>query len=129
MCSLQRVLAQAKNGDKPFWEEKFHPANGKVAQACTQGALLLKNKFWGKEFFPHFSLVPNVFPLGFQWIPIRFPICSPGFQCDPQHVPHSTSFLFHMLCQMLSSFHLYRWAKVEETLHFKTKPSIVVWCI
>jgi hypothetical protein len=33
------VLAQAKNGDELFWEEKFHAANGK-AQACTQGALL-----------------------------------------------------------------------------------------
>jgi hypothetical protein len=38
-CSLQGVLAQAKNGDQVFWEEKFHAANGK-AQACIQGALL-----------------------------------------------------------------------------------------
>jgi len=28
--SLQGVLAQAKNGDKLFWEEKFHAANGKA---------------------------------------------------------------------------------------------------
>jgi hypothetical protein len=35
---LQGVLAQAKNGDELFWEEKFHAANGK-AQACTQVAL------------------------------------------------------------------------------------------
>jgi hypothetical protein len=27
---LQGVLAQAKNGDKLFWEEKFHAANGKA---------------------------------------------------------------------------------------------------
>jgi hypothetical protein len=40
-CSLQRVLlAQAKNGDQLFWEEKFHVANGKL-KACTQDALLL----------------------------------------------------------------------------------------
>ncbi len=32
------VLAQAKNADQLFWEEKFHAANGK-AQASTQGAL------------------------------------------------------------------------------------------
>jgi hypothetical protein len=38
-CSLQGVLAQAKNRDKLFWEEEFHAANGK-AQVCTQGALL-----------------------------------------------------------------------------------------
>jgi hypothetical protein len=39
MVFFARVLAEAKNGDKLFWEEKFHAANGK-AQACTQGALL-----------------------------------------------------------------------------------------
>jgi len=38
-CSLQGVLAQAKNGDKLYWEEKFHEINGKV-QTCIQGALL-----------------------------------------------------------------------------------------
>jgi hypothetical protein len=32
------LLAQAKNGDQLFWEEKFHAANG-LGQACTQGAL------------------------------------------------------------------------------------------
>jgi hypothetical protein len=29
-CCLQGVLAQAKNGDKLFWEEKFYAANGKA---------------------------------------------------------------------------------------------------
>jgi hypothetical protein len=29
-CCLQGVLAQAKTGDKLFWEEKFHAANGKA---------------------------------------------------------------------------------------------------
>ncbi len=29
-CSLPGVLAQAKNGDKLFWREKFHAANGKA---------------------------------------------------------------------------------------------------
>ncbi len=37
-CSLQGVLAEAKNGDELFWEQKFHVANGK-ALACPQGAL------------------------------------------------------------------------------------------
>ncbi len=82
-CSLQWVLAQAKNGQKPFQDEKFHPANGK-AQACTQGALLLKIKF-GRRIFS--SLVPNVIPLGFQWVlnifP-KFPMCSPT--CSAQHL-------------------------------------------
>ncbi len=32
----------------------------------------------------------------------------------PQKNPNSTSLLSHMLWQMLSSFHLYRWAKRKE---------------
>jgi hypothetical protein len=55
---LQGVLAQAKNGDELFWEEKFHAANGK-ARACTHGALLfILLSFAGKGFFfifPWFS--------------------------------------------------------------------------
>ncbi len=46
ICGMNRsgvlckgVIAQAKNGDELFWEEKFHAASGKT-QACTQGALL-----------------------------------------------------------------------------------------
>ncbi len=39
-CSLQGVLAQAKNGDELLGEAKFHATNGKKAQACIQGALL-----------------------------------------------------------------------------------------
>jgi hypothetical protein len=27
------VLAQAKNGDKQFWKQKFHAANGKAQHA------------------------------------------------------------------------------------------------
>ncbi len=48
-CSLQAVLAQAKNGDKLFWKEKFHAANGK-AQACTQHALLFLIEGWEDSF-------------------------------------------------------------------------------
>jgi len=29
------LLAQAKNGDKQFWKEKFHAANGKVQHALN----------------------------------------------------------------------------------------------
>ncbi len=47
-CSLEgALLAQAKNGDELFGEEKFHAANRK-AQACTQGAFAFSPfKFWG----------------------------------------------------------------------------------
>jgi hypothetical protein len=67
---LQRVLAQAKNGDELFWEEKFHGTNGK-AQACPQGALLFfPPKFGlgrGREndfisFFPGSQCVLTMFP-------------------------------------------------------------------
>jgi len=59
---LQGVLAQAKNGDKLFWEEKFHAATGK-AQACTQSAFFPFKSWWGGGggqglffIFPLFSL-------------------------------------------------------------------------
>jgi hypothetical protein len=48
-CSLQVVLARAKNGDNLFWKEKFHAANGK-AQACTQRALLFLIGEWEDSF-------------------------------------------------------------------------------
>jgi hypothetical protein len=56
-CSLQAILARAKNGDKLFWKEKFHAANGK-AQACTQGAFLFLIAWWEDSFsfFPGFQM-------------------------------------------------------------------------
>jgi hypothetical protein len=95
------VLADAKNGDEAFWEEKFHAANGK-AQACTQGALLLflscfgGGGMGGRDFFSFFPAsqcvrtmflsssqwVPNIFPNIFS-IPLHFyPICL-GKWCPP----------------------------------------------
>jgi hypothetical protein len=47
----------------------FGKRNFMKAQACTQECALLfflltfaKGGDWGKDFFLHFSLVPNVFP-------------------------------------------------------------------
>ncbi len=110
---MQRVLAQAKNGDELFWEEKFHAPNGKP-QACTQGALLfflLSLGEWGWEgegfsfsFSPRSQCFPIMCPLSSQWVPNMF----------PNMFFHSTSLLSHVLWQMLSSFHLSSWAKVGE---------------
>jgi hypothetical protein len=60
---LQGVLAEAKNADELFWEEKFHAANGK-ARACTQGALLF--------FLLSFGAGGQGFFFIFPW----FPMCS-----------------------------------------------------
>jgi hypothetical protein len=49
-----RGKGQAKNGDKHFWEEKFHAANGK-AQVWGAGDL--------EENFFLFSLVPTMFTI------------------------------------------------------------------
>jgi hypothetical protein len=97
VCFLQGVLAQAKNGDELF-SKKFHAANGK-AQTCSQGALIsfLLRGGGGRGF--KFSMgsyqVPNMF---LNMLSIA---------------PH---FLSHMLRQMLSSFHLYRWFEREKLL-------------
>jgi hypothetical protein len=47
--SLQGVLAQAKNGDKLFWEEKFHAANGKAPNMLLRclGFFFLEGGGWG----------------------------------------------------------------------------------
>jgi hypothetical protein len=41
----------------------------------------------GEDFF-HFSFVPNKFPSSSQWVPIRFPMCSPRvFPIAPRFNP------------------------------------------
>jgi len=75
---LQGVLAQAKNGEELFPEEKFHAANGK-AQACTQGALLFSFISLGEDFFSFFpgsQSVPTMFLSSSQWVSIKFPMRS-----------------------------------------------------
>jgi hypothetical protein len=106
-------------------------------------------------FFFHFPLVPIVFPLNLQWVlRMGYPIevanriilfifflyqvllhdtlCdelhssgSPSSHCVTQHVLHSTSLLSNMLWQMLSSFHLYRWAKGED--FYTSKYNLLFW--
>jgi hypothetical protein len=69
---LQEALAQAKNGDKFFWEEKFRGANGN-AQACTQRALFcfLLSLGGGKakdiifSIFPWFQMCSHNVPFKF----------------------------------------------------------------
>jgi hypothetical protein len=126
------VLAHAKNGDEVFWEEKFHAANGK-AQACTQGALLfflLCFGGWGgaggaggaggggERFFFIFTR----FPMCSHYVPFKFPM---GSQYFPQNFLHTSSLLSHMPWKMVSSFHLYRWAKGEEL--YSSKWSLLFW--
>ncbi len=112
-CSLQGVLAHAKNDDEVFWEEKFHATNGK-AQTCTQSALffflLCFGVGWGGveggkdffSFFPTSQCVCTMFFSSSQWVPNIFP----NIFSIPLH--------FYMPWKMVFSFHLYRWAKREE---------------
>jgi hypothetical protein len=91
-CSLQGVLAHAKNGDEVFWKEKFHVAHGK-AQACIQGALLffllcLGAGEGGEERF--FFIFPD-FPMCSHYVPFKFPM---GSQYFPQHFLHTSSLLY-----------------------------------
>ncbi len=98
-CSLQGVLAQAKNGDKLFWEEKFHAANEKT-QACTEGAFFPFKFGGGERFVFNFLWFPmcshhvpfefaigshqvlNIFPNMFSIAPRFYPICF-GKCCSP----------------------------------------------
>jgi len=116
-CSLQGALAHAKNGDEAFWEEKFHAANGK-AQARTQGACFFSFYVlgWGGlggrdvfSFFPASQCVGTMFLSSSQWVPNIFP----NIFSIPLH------FLSHMPWKMVSSFHLYTWAKGEEVYSSK----------
>jgi hypothetical protein len=122
-CSLQGTLAHAKNGDEVFWKEKFHAANGK-AQACIQGALsffFLCFRVRGggrKDFFSIFSTSQcgcTMFLSSSQWVPNIFP----NIFSVPLH--------FYMPWKMVSSFHLYRWAKGEEL--YSSKQSLPFWGI
>jgi len=103
-----------------FWKRNFMQPMRRPEHAlkvpCFFSFKVLGCGGWGRgarNVF-HFSLLPNVFPLGYTQILNGFPICSPSSGGVPQHVPHSTSLLSHMFCQMLSSFHLYRCAKGYE---------------
>jgi hypothetical protein len=75
----------------------------------SQGVLI---KGWGG-----ISLVPNVFPVSSQWVPIWISPCSQV----PNVFPNMFSIVPHLyqICfgKMLSSFHVYRWAKGEGTLY------------
>ncbi len=122
---MQGVLAEAKNGDEVFWEEKFHAANGK-AKACTQGALLFffSFMFWGGwgggnfffSFFPDSECVCTMFPSSSYYVS-QF--------CNVFLFLHTTSLLSHIPWKMASSFHLYRWAKGEELYTSKIEPSVL----
>jgi len=64
--SLVWVLAQVKDGDKQFWKEKFHAANGKVQHSETVQFFFCghmgNGDRWGREgffvFFPSVKCVP-----------------------------------------------------------------------
>ncbi len=75
---IMGVLAQAKNGDKQFWKQKFHAVNGKAQHALKLPWFIFLLSFFlggGEIFFifPVFSIcslqVPNGFPSGSQYVP------------------------------------------------------------
>ncbi len=100
------VLAQAKNGNELFWEEKFHAAKWEGPSMHSRRPAFFPFKFgWGRVedyyfFFPCFPLcsqyvpfkfsmgsqyvpqVPNVFPNIFSIPPHFYPICF-GKCCPP----------------------------------------------
>jgi len=64
-CSLQGVLAQAKNGDQVFWEEKFDATKGtSMRSRCLAFFFLLCLGGGGGNFFifPFSQCFPIIFP-------------------------------------------------------------------
>jgi hypothetical protein len=114
---LQGVLAQAKNDDELFFAKRnFMQPMGRPKHVVL---LFLTFKFgevfYFFSFFPGSQCVPTIFPLSSQWVLVMFHLNSQWVPIRfPQHFLHSTSLLSHMLCQMLSSFCLYTWAKGEK---------------
>jgi hypothetical protein len=109
--------------NKSFEKRKFHAANGK-AQACTQGALIFFLLcFGGGRSFPMCS---HYVPLKFlKWVPTMFPNFATFFPTSASIVP-----LFYpniCLRKMVSSFHLYRWAKGEEPYTSKWSLFLLFW--
>jgi len=86
-------LAQAKNGDKQFWKEKFHAANVKAWHALMNIPVFFFLKGGGdKSFF-----FAPLFPICSHQVPKWFPSSQSVPSCIPQDVPNSTCVLSHMV--------------------------------
>ncbi len=90
-------LAQAKNGDKQFWKQKFHAANEKAPYALMRGLLYFLFE-GGRDFFVFFPCS--------QCFPIVFPRGSSSSQFVSLDVPNSTSVLSQVVCPKFNS-HVY----------------------
>ncbi len=126
---MQAVLPQAKNGDELFLVIEISFGQWEGPSMHSRCLAFFPFKFveggGGKRiflsFFSGYQCVPTMFPSSSH----RVLNMSPSSQCVPQYVLHSTSLLSHMFCQMLSSFHLFSWAKVEK-LH-TSRHNILYW--
>ncbi len=96
-------LAYAKNGDEQFWEEKLHAAGEKLCMHSRRLDYFPFGLGWVGEVFSSFSLVSNVFSSHFQFVYHVLAMFPNTFSITPP--------FYHMLWQMLSSSHLYTWAK------------------
>jgi hypothetical protein len=82
---------------------------------------LPKVKYWRKIILKFcFPLIPRQVSSKYHWNFFIF------FKKDvPQRVPNSSSLLFHMLLQILSSFQLYSWVKRGEL--YNSKQNLLFW--
>ncbi len=71
--------------------------------------IIFSSSVWCGEWIVHSSLSSQIVDSGLSMqVSFLFLFLGEG---SKQRVPNNTSFLFHVVWQMLSSFHLYRWAK------------------
>jgi hypothetical protein len=74
--------------------------------------------------FPWFSMCSHYVPFKFSMGSHMDFTMPPSSQCFPQHVLHSTSLISDMLWQMLSSFHVYRWANGGKNSPLQNRESL-----
>jgi hypothetical protein len=103
-------------GNRNFMQPMGRPKHALKVPCFFSFYVLGQGEGGGGKIYFHFSRLPNKFALCSFQVPNGFPIFSLTFS------PYLFT-LSHMPWKMVSSFHLYRWAKGEEL--FKIEPSVL----
>ncbi len=92
---MKELIVVRKHGEREGHQKK-------IGEQVKREKMKEKKEEMGRKRIKggFFFFVPNMFPSSSQWVPIKFPICSP---CVPQGCSQS-----HIFCPKSSLSHLYR---------------------